>query len=60
VQAAHVPALQTLFVPQTVPFVAVVPVSVHRAVEQLKVPVWQGFALGVQALPSMHELQAPL
>ena len=37
------PALQTLLVPQTVPFAAVAPVSVQDAVVQLKVPAWHGF-----------------
>jgi hypothetical protein len=60
VHATQLPALQTLLVPQTVPFVAVAPVSVHVAVVQLKVPVWQGLADGVHGLPSVQPLQAPL
>lgn len=60
VHATHEPVLQTLFVPQTVPLAAVAPVSVHVVVEQLKVPVWQGFDAGVHGLPSTHALQAPL
>jgi hypothetical protein len=60
VHATQLPALQTLFVPQTAPLAAVVPVSVHVADVQLNVPVWQGFAEGVHGLPSVQLLQAPL
>lgn len=39
VQPTQLPPLQTLFVPQTVPLGAVVPVSVHVPLAQAKVPV---------------------
>src|SRR5579884_3741968 len=58
VHAPHVPPLQTSLVPQTVPFCACVPVSVHVPVAQSSVPVWHGFA-GRQEAPFMHVTHAP-
>ncbi len=59
----HVPALQTRFVPQDVPFwrgVAGVVLSTHVdvPVAQLVTPATHGFA-GAQVRPAVHETQAP-
>jgi hypothetical protein len=58
-QSTHVPALQTLSVPQGVPAVTGTPVSLHVGVpEQTSVPLLQAFA-GVQLCPSAHATHAP-
>jgi hypothetical protein len=55
VHAMHVPLLQTSLLPQVVPFLAFIPVSVHWGVPVLQsvVPVWQAF-VGVHDAPVMH------
>ena len=60
VQAPHAPPLQTLFVPQEVPF-ATFPVSAQTdiPVTQEVAPVRQAVA-GVQAAPAVQAPQAPL
>jgi hypothetical protein len=60
VQAVHVPPLQTMLVPQAVPFCAGPSVSVHVGVpvEHEVVPVWHGSA-GVHAEPEVQLTQAP-
>jgi len=60
VQALHVPALQTRFVPQLVPSVTFVAASrqTEVPVEHEVVPLWQGFA-GVQASPAVQALHVP-
>jgi hypothetical protein len=62
VQGTQLPALHTWFVPQLVPLVTAVPVSMHveLPVEQTSVPVWQGFAVGRQLPPAAHGTHAPL
>jgi hypothetical protein len=55
------PAEQARFVPHDVPFAALVPVSTHiiEPVAQDCFPVWQGALAGVQAVFSVHWVQAP-
>lgn len=62
VHDTQLPALHTRFVPQAVPFGWLLPLSVHTAVpvEQLSVPVWHGFAVGVQAPPALQVTQLPV
>lgn len=58
-QIPQVPLLQTMFVPQAVPLARFRAVSVQTIDgEQVCVPAWQGFG-GVQAIPAVHETQAP-
>ena len=60
VQAWQLPALHTLFVPQTAPFVSSCVVSVHALpLVQLSVPMWQTL-VGVHAAPSEHDTQVPV
>ncbi len=60
VQDTQVPALQTLFVPQEVPFDRLCVVSEQLIVgTQVMVPAWQGLD-GAQAIPAVHDAQAPL
>jgi hypothetical protein len=56
VQATHVPALQTWFVPQDVPFAAVCAVSWHTGAPdaQEMAPTMQGLPGGVQAVPAVQ------
>jgi hypothetical protein len=60
VQAVQTPALQTLFVPQSVPLARLVPVS-EQVIDdpQLMLPAWQGLA-GVQDIEAVQEVQVPL
>jgi hypothetical protein len=54
-QSTHIAALlQTLFVPQLVPAVRFVPLSVQTGVPvaQASAPTWHAFVVGVQAAPS--------
>jgi hypothetical protein len=57
----HTPPLQTWLTPQAVPSPACIPVSVHAGgvAVQSRVPVSQGFAMGVHALPAMHAPHTP-
>src|SRR6185312_4308691 len=59
-QEMHIPALQTLLLPQEVPFARFWVVS-EQAIDgtQVMVPAWQGFE-GAQAIPAVQEAQAPL
>jgi hypothetical protein len=61
VHAPHAPALQNALVPQAMPFVVGVPVSVQVAVPDAHdvAPMSQGLA-GVHAAPSAHAPHAPL
>jgi len=60
VHGTQLPALHTLFVPQTVPLDRLWVVSEQVIVgTQVMVPAWQGL-LGVQAIPAVHDTQAPL
>jgi hypothetical protein len=62
VHGTQLPALQTWLVPQPVPFGTAVPLSwqVGVPVVQVSVPLWHGFAAGVQAPPPVHGTQLPL
>ena len=61
VQALHVPPPHTMSVPQVVPSVTFVALSLHSGSpeEQSVVPSWHGFA-GVQAVPCAHGAHAPV
>jgi hypothetical protein len=55
----HVPALQTLSVPQPAPFASALPLSTQAMFgEQTVMPAWHGFA-GTQIDPAEHAAQAP-
>jgi hypothetical protein len=60
VHDTQLPALQTMWLPQVVPSLALVPVSwqVMLPVEQLYIPTWQGL-LGVQLPPAVQETHWP-
>jgi hypothetical protein len=60
VQGTQLPALQTMPLPQSVPFGAAVPLSwqVILPLPQPYVPTWHGLA-GVQLPPAEHETQSP-
>jgi hypothetical protein len=60
VQATQLPALQTMLVPQSVPFGSVVPVSVQEGmpVAHERVPPWQ-WLVGVHADPGVQATQLP-
>jgi len=60
VQGTQLPELQTWFVPQLVPLLISVPVSmqVGLPVVQICVPAWHGL-LGAQATPDVHGTQLP-
>jgi hypothetical protein len=60
VHDTHIPALQTLLVPHSVPLARFFPVSEQVMVgAQTVMPAWQGLPLGVQAMPAVHETQLP-
>jgi hypothetical protein len=61
VQATQLPLLQTMLVPQEVPF-AVFPESVHTGAPVLHavVPVWQGLPVTAQLAPVWQATQAPV
>jgi hypothetical protein len=60
VQATQVPALHTWAVPQLAPSASGVPVSAQVGpVPQVRVPRWQGFAVGVQVSPTVQATQVP-
>jgi hypothetical protein len=61
VHELHAPPEQTMFVPQDVPSMAFVPVSLQPGVlvEQSSVPVSQALLAGVQAAPVTHGLHTP-
>jgi hypothetical protein len=61
VHALHAPLSQTSFVPQEVPLVAAIPVSVQADAPVVHdvIPVWQAFA-GVHARPAVQGTHAPL
>jgi hypothetical protein len=60
VHAPHVPLLHTMFVPQALPFAALLPASVHVAVPLLqdRMPTWHLFS-GTQGVPSLQAAHAP-
>lgn len=61
VQAVHVPALQTMFVPQEVPFAAFADsVQTGAPVLQDVVPVRHGLPLTLQVAPSVQLTQLPV
>ncbi len=60
VHETHAPALQTLLVPQSVPLARFFPVSEQVMFgAQTVMPAWQGFPLGVQAIPAVQDRQLP-
>jgi hypothetical protein len=60
VQEVHMPPLQTLLFPHTVPSTRFAPLSAQVMVgEQAVKPAWHGF-IGVQARPIVQAVQAPL
>src|SRR5262249_48124661 len=60
VQATHVPALQTMFVPHTVPLTSALPLSAQvTAGEQAWNPAWHLLAVGMQAVPAVQGTQLP-
>lgn len=60
VHDTHMPALQTLFIPHSVPLARFLPVSEQVMVgAQTVMPAWQALPLGVQAIPAVQETQLP-
>jgi hypothetical protein len=58
VQSTQLPLLHTLLVPQPVPFVSMVPVSVQVIGEHEVLPAWQAL-VGVHASPAVQATHAP-
>jgi hypothetical protein len=60
-QRLHIPPMQTMPLPQSVPSLTLaVFMHVEVPLEQSVMPVWQMLLLGVQTLPALQLLQLPM